>query len=217
MRSVGRTRGSKSLPLAGTGGCGDGRHIAYSPSGAPGSGLLIAGLLSNRSRDIWIHSLSEETSRVFATGGNSCGSARFSPDGRWIAYDANESGRLEVYIQAFELGEATTPAQPGAGARIQVSTAGGTGPHWRDDNREIIYVDLDQRVMAVAVEEKNGRLSLGTPGPLFGVAGDVVAGDATGDHQNFLFAIREEVASEPLNVVVNWAGEVRRPAGPSAE
>jgi Tol biopolymer transport system component/tRNA A-37 threonylcarbamoyl transferase component Bud32 len=184
----------------------DGRHVAYSPNEEPGAGLVIAGLMINRSRDIWIHSLSEKTSRVFATGGDSYGSARFSPDGRWIAYDANESGRLEVYIQAFELGEATTPAQPGPGARFQVSTAGGTAPHWRDDGREIVYQDLDQRVMAVAVEEKNSRLRLGTPEPLFSVAGELIAGDATGDHQNFLFAIRDEVASEPLNVVVNWVG-----------
>ena len=59
--------------------------------------------------------------------------------------------------------------------------------------------------MAVAVEEQNGRLSLGKPEPLFTVGGELVAGDITGDHQNFLFAIREEMASEPLNVVVNLA------------
>lgn len=68
-------------------------------------------------------------------------------------------------------------------------------------------------MMAVAVEEKNGRLSLGTPEPLFSVAGELVAGDVTGDHQGFLFAIREELASQPLNVVVNWVGGIPRPAG----
>lgn len=184
----------------------DGRHIAYSPDGVPGAGLLIGGFVIDRSTDIWIHSLSEKTSRLFATGGDSYGGARFSPDCRWIAYDANESGRLEVYVQAFEPGQAPTPIQPRAGARLQISNAGGTTPHWRDDGREIIYQDLDQRVMAVSVEQKNGRLSLGTPEPLFSVAGEIVAGDATGDHQTFLFAIREEAASQPLHVVVKWEG-----------
>jgi Tol biopolymer transport system component len=187
----------------------DGRYLAYSPNAAPGSGQLIAGLLIHRSRDIWIHSLSEKTSRIFATGGTSYGNARFSPDGRWIAYDANVSGRLEVYIQAFEIDEETTLTQPGGGARFQVSSGGGTTPHWQDDGREIVYQDLDRRMMAVAIEETNGRLTLGTPEPLFTVAGEIVAGDATGDHQEFLLAIREEVASQPLNVVVNWEGEIQ--------
>jgi Tol biopolymer transport system component len=175
----------------------DGRYILYSANGSTG---IV------RSPDLWVHSVEEGTSRVFATGGESYGAARFSADGRWVAYDANESGRLEVFIQAFESDQATSPAQARGGARFQVSTAGGTTPHWRDDGREILYLDLDQQVMAVAVEEENGRLSLGTPEALFTVAGELVAGDITGDHQNFLFATREEQASEPLYVVVNWLG-----------
>jgi eukaryotic-like serine/threonine-protein kinase len=173
----------------------DGRYIAYSGLG----GLGIA-----RSPDIWVHSVTEKTSAVFATGGPSYGSARFSPDGRWLAFDANESGRLEVYVEAFEPAAVGTPGGARAGARFQVSTAGGSGPHWRDDGGEIVYFDLEGRVVAVSVEERNGRLEFGVPEVLFVVPGVVDAADATGDHQHFLVAVRDEVPSEPLHVVLNW-------------
>src|SRR4029434_1855073 len=66
---------------------------------------------------------------------------RFSPDGRFLAYVSNESGRNEVYVQSY----------PGPGRTWQISTAGGTDPHWRRDGKELFYRGLDQKLMAVEI------------------------------------------------------------------
>lgn len=65
--------------------------------------------------------------------------AQFSPDSRWIAYNANESGRLEVYVTAF----------PQAGERWPLSMEGGVQPAWRQDGRELYYLGLDGSLNAV--------------------------------------------------------------------
>jgi Tol biopolymer transport system component len=66
---------------------------------------------------------------------------QFSPDGRWLAYASNESGRYEIYIRTF----------PEAGRKWQVSVAGGVQPRWRRDGRELYYVAPDTRLMAVPI------------------------------------------------------------------
>ncbi|HJU61452.1 MAG TPA: protein kinase, partial [Candidatus Binatia bacterium] len=66
---------------------------------------------------------------------------RFSPDGRWLAYVSNESGRNEVYVQSF----------PASGGKWQVSTTGGAQPQWRSDGKELFYMAPDRRLMAVDV------------------------------------------------------------------
>src|SRR5262249_36739050 len=67
--------------------------------------------------------------------------AQFSPDGKWIAYQANESGRYEIYIQPF----------PDPGSHTQVSTNGGAQARWRSDGKELFYIALDGRLMAVPI------------------------------------------------------------------
>ena len=73
---------------------------------------------------------------------------QFSPDGKWIAYQSNRSGRFEVYLQPF----------PGPGAPVQVSKNGGAQVRWRQDGRELFYIGLDGRLMAVPIQ-----LSCGPP------------------------------------------------------
>jgi eukaryotic-like serine/threonine-protein kinase len=68
--------------------------------------------------------------------------ASVSPDGRWIAYDSRESGRDEIYVQAFS----------GSGSKFQVSTAGGQWPAWRRDGKELFFLSLDNRLMSVPVQ-----------------------------------------------------------------
>ena len=66
----------------------------------------------------------------------------FSPDGRFLAYQSNESGRAEIYVQSF----------PGPGGKWQISTAGGIEPHWRGDGKELYYRAPDQKLMAVEIQ-----------------------------------------------------------------
>jgi hypothetical protein len=84
---------------------------------------------------------------------------QLSPDGKWIAYQSNETGRFEVYVQPF----------PGPGDRWPISRAGGAQVRWRRDGQELFYVALDDRLMAVPIQlASNGRaIEIGAPAPLF--------------------------------------------------
>jgi serine/threonine protein kinase/Tol biopolymer transport system component len=129
--------------------------------------------------------------------------AQFSPDGKWIAYESEESGRFEIYAQPF----------PGPGPREQISTAGGAQVRWRPDGREVFYLALDGRLMGVPIRpDPEGRtLRPGTPVPLFKPSiGDVVqrisrqhyAVAANGDR--FLVdTVAGQDAASPIQVILN--------------
>jgi dipeptidyl aminopeptidase/acylaminoacyl peptidase len=73
--------------------------------------------------------------------------AAFSPDGKWLAFTSNESGRPELYVQAFQPDDGPTMI----GERYLVSSAGAQAVRWRRDGRELFYLDFDGRVQAVPV------------------------------------------------------------------
>ena len=83
---------------------------------------------------------------------------QFSPDGRWVAYTSEESGRSEVYVVPFEASRALNtgpgPASAGGGGRWEVSASGGRSPRWRRDGKEIFYLSPTNQMMAAEVEEK---------------------------------------------------------------
>jgi dipeptidyl aminopeptidase/acylaminoacyl peptidase len=124
--------------------------------------------------------------------------ARFSPDGRWIAYNSEESGQYEVYVQPF----------PGPGRRVQVSIGGGRFPEWRRDGRELFYLAPDSRVTAVPMTLTSSAAMAGTPVPLF-AAPPGTPFVVTADGQRFLVSPVAEPQS-PLTLVLNWAGAVRK-------
>src|SRR4029450_3921103 len=89
------------------------------------------------------------------------GDAQFSPDGKWIAYESNESGRFEIYVQPF----------PGPGSRLFISTAGGYQARWGRDGKELFYIAPDNQLMAVPIRlAANGQAAeAGAPVALFGM------------------------------------------------
>ena len=156
-------------------------------------------------QDIWLLSLEgERQARPFLQTPASEWGGVFSPDGRWIAYDSDESGRFEVYVQPF----------PGPGGKWQVSTEGGSQGVWARNGREIFYRSGD-KMMAVEVEtEPSFRLS--KPKMLFEgrYEGDGWLGyanyDVTPDGQRFLMIRKEEEpAPTRIRVVPNWAEELK--------
>ncbi|GJM44780.1 MAG: hypothetical protein DHS20C21_16220 [Gemmatimonadota bacterium] len=126
---------------------------------------------------------------------------RLSPDGRWLAYASNETGRAEVYIRSF----------PGGESKWQVSTTGGQNAEWRPDGRELFFINADRELMGASVES-SGALSIGTPEVLFPI-GWAEAGtreySVSPDGERFLF-IRDLVESDPtpFTVVMNWTSEL---------
>ena len=120
--------------------------------------------------------------------------ARFSPDGKWFAYDSVESGRREIYLQALD----------GSGDRVQVSTEGGDLPEWRGDGRELYYRAPGGFLMAVEITYEP-YLELSSPKSLFVVPEGFNSYDVTGDGERFLVSASIEGRdSKPLTVVLNW-------------
>ena len=130
---------------------------------------------------------------------------RFSPDGRFVAYRSDESGRTEIYVQSF----------PKATGKWQISNAGGSDPAWRGDGKEIFYrapISGSWR----STFALGDTVQAGVPQSLFPARVNVAAtrGTATRDvdGQQFLFVAppgREAMA--PTTVVLNWDADLRKP------
>ena len=124
---------------------------------------------------------------------------QFSPDGRWIAYETNESGRQEIVAQEF----------PRPSGRSQVSTGGGTAPRWRADGREIYFVALDGKMMAVPVTTTGSTFEAGTPVALFSpqIAGQAFKSQyAVSRDGRFLVntLTTDEATVSPITLILNW-------------
>ena len=131
--------------------------------------------------------------------------ARFSPDGRWVAYTSNESGRNEVYVRPF------TP--PGAAPRIEgkwpVSREGGTAPVWRQDSRELIFRSASGAPMTVDITLTATTFDAGIPKPLFPMP--PVAWSATGDGKRFLVSMPPlNDIPVPITIDLNWQTALKR-------
>jgi eukaryotic-like serine/threonine-protein kinase len=132
---------------------------------------------------------------------------QFSPDGRWIAYMSNESGRYEIYVRPF----------PRAGGQWQVSTAGGINPRWGSGGKELDYIAPDGILMAAPIAIEDAAIEPGRPVALFhtrifGGGTDVAVGpqyDVSRDGRFLINTVLEDVAS-PITLIQNWSPEPKK-------
>jgi eukaryotic-like serine/threonine-protein kinase len=133
---------------------------------------------------------------------------QFSPDAKFIAYCSDESGRPEIYVQSF----------PVSGAKWMISAGGGVQPRWRRDGKEIFYLSLDRKLMAVEVKTAGG-LEVASAKPLFqtrigGSMFSVSGGSryvASANGQRFLInSVPVEAASAPVTLVLNWTASLKK-------
>jgi eukaryotic-like serine/threonine-protein kinase len=174
----------------------DGKFLAYSSVGSAGKRFRI-----------WIVPLQgDRKPREFVETGSE-GAARFSPDGHWISYASNESGRYEVYVQPF----------PGPGGKWQISTDGGNWPVWARSGRELFYLN-GSKIVSVAVTTQPGfaasapRLQADVSIQTSAFYGGNGEFDVSPDGQHFLFVKSREQNAVPSEVrlVLNWSEELRR-------
>jgi len=163
--------------------------------------------------DIWMLRLSDRKAQPYLRTPFNEGNPRFSPDGLWIAYVSDESGRTEVYVQPY----------PGPGGKWQVSKDGGTEPVWNRNGRELFYRS-GNKMMAVEITTQP-NFALGNPrmlfeGPYALSAVPVSNYDVSPDGKRFLMLKpadegQGQAASTQINVVLNWSEELKRrvPAG----
>ena len=159
--------------------------------------------------DLWVLPLfGDRKAKPFLQSEFDESQGQFSPDGRWVAYASNESGRPEVYVQPF----------PGPGPKIQISTAGGVQPKWRRDGRELFYrVDGTGKLMAVEIKA-DGQFQAGVPRLLSVETTVATHGMQSGDHYAVsadgkrVFSIKasQESAAAPITVVLNWTAGLKK-------
>jgi Tol biopolymer transport system component len=121
----------------------------------------------------------------------------FSPDGKWIAYESNETGRIEVYVRPF----------PGPGRAWPISTNGAQAPQWRHDGKEVFYLSAGRLIAVPITIDAGSAVDAGNPVALFAMrAGSSYAG-LSPDGQRFLISTPlEDISSSPITVILNWAG-----------
>jgi Tol biopolymer transport system component/predicted Ser/Thr protein kinase len=134
--------------------------------------------------------------------------AHFSPDGHWIAYDSDETGRGEVYVREFLLG---SDGKPEATAPHLISNGGGTALSWRDDGKELLYVSGDRRtVMSAEISTKPVFQSLPAKS-LFQSPAGVTTGTPAADGKRFLLTVPvSESGPQQFTVVQNWQAGLKK-------
>jgi serine/threonine-protein kinase len=178
------------------------REGAFTPDG---KGLLFRTDHPTNSRDIWLRRFTGDTTPVgILTGPNDDKEPRASPDGRWLAYVSNESGREEVYLRALAPG----------GGRVPVSAGGGGEPLWDPDGKRLYYRTGDQVIEAAIATaptlQVTGRRVLFSG--LYSTDIFHPNYDVAPDGKSFLM-IKPVDLSRGLIMVVNWARELRRRIG----
>jgi Tol biopolymer transport system component len=170
-----------------------------------GRWIVFSSLSRKTGFDLWTFSMKDKKAEPWLEGPLDQGHARFSPNGRWIAYESSESGRVEVYVQAFS---------DKGGGRWQVSRTGGLLATWRGDGKEIFYVGSEGTLMAADVRTE-GTFDVGTPHPLFKAQFKSTTGmnyDASPDGKRFLANTLKENdrSGQSVILMLNWPAALRK-------
>jgi Tol biopolymer transport system component/predicted Ser/Thr protein kinase len=156
---------------------------------------------------LWYLSLNDRSLKPLFESSWTIKNARFSPNGRWMAYASNESGKMEVYVVSFP---------PGSG-KWQVSSGGGQEPVWRRDGKELFFISSDGKIMAAPVTATD-RFDSGTPVALFQThrrqpisSQDVFSYDVSKDGKQFLVTDKSVKAeATPPSIYLNWTREMEK-------
>jgi dipeptidyl aminopeptidase/acylaminoacyl peptidase len=183
------------------------------PFWSPDARVLIyqVGTAYNSPSDIWVLPMDTRQPVPFIHGPANEGQPAFSPDGRWVAYVSDETGRLGVYVQPY----------PANGDKWTISTSGGLQPQWRADGKELFFLSATRQMQAVDVGVRGDRFEAGVPRSLFTTRAALVAGPmgpfraygVAADGQSFLIdEVPPDVGQrrDPLVVIVNWTSLLRR-------
>lgn len=182
-------------------------------------GRFVAYMMATTALDLWVAPTDGSgTPELFLSTPFAESDADFSPDGRWLAYGSNESGRSEVYVRPF----------PPGGGKWQVSDGGGGYPRWSGDGRELFY-RTDEGIMVASVEGTGDTFRAGKPQSVLegtfrgGLGGLALAGntfadwDVTPDGQRFIMfpSVDDsgQVEHPHVTLVTNWFDELRRTFG----
>jgi predicted Ser/Thr protein kinase len=164
-------------------------------------------ILYTRHADLWFENLPKLEKSLFLKAPSLLRNGQFSPDGKWVAYASNETGKWEIYVTSF----------PEPRGKWQVSVGGGEQPRWRGDGRELFYLSSDSKVMAVPVTI-GANFEARTPVALFQAAPrqpipifDLFVYDVSRNGQRFLINTQvKQPDSAPMSIVLNWTAKLNK-------
>jgi eukaryotic-like serine/threonine-protein kinase len=178
----------------------DGRYLLYG----------VTQNITGGREDLWVLPMQgDRTPFPFSRTQFDSRQPQFSPDGRWVAYSSDESGRHEIYVREFT----APPAPTESGQKWLISNDGGLYPQWRADGKEIVYFGTGlANWMAVSVETGPGHsFHAGVPQELFKVPPGIMGADAMPDFKKFLLAVPEtKTGPQTFSVMVNWTSGLKR-------
>jgi serine/threonine protein kinase len=216
--------GTRSLYQKASSGAGAEDRLVESPQdklandwSPDGRFLLFQSIDPQTGRDLWV--LPTEGSGkpwVFLKTAFSERFGQFSPDGRWVAYMSNESGREEIWVRPFAKRPADVESKQ-AGGQWQVTTAGGAFPRWRADGKELYYIGPVGQMMAVPITATGGTLASGASVTLFPTriwGGGTETGigrqyDVTRDGRFLINSVLDDV-SAPITLLQHWQPDLKR-------
>jgi Tol biopolymer transport system component len=173
---------------------------------ADGRFLVYDSVNAKSNSDLWVLPMTDERRpSAFLTTEAEEREARFSPDGQWLAYSSDESGKSEVFVKTF----------PASGGKWQISNGGGIVPRWRRDGKELFYISLEQKIMAVSVRP-GATFEHDPPRELFESRGSDLFTyrspyAVSADGERFYFNIRApEATSAPIRLVLDWTAGLKR-------
>jgi Tol biopolymer transport system component len=164
-------------------------------------------ILYCRGADLWFVTYPELKSSLFLKAPSVFRNGQFSPDGKWVAYASNESGKWEIYVTSF----------PDAHGRWQISSGGGEQPRWRGDGKELFFLSSDGKMMAALVTTGT-HFDAGTPVVLFQstprppvLVYDQFVYDVSRDGQRFLINTQvKQAENTPMSIVLNWPSKLNK-------
>lgn len=175
-----------------------------------GKYILFTVAPASRKADVWALSTEDGHAAAVLDSPFTEASAASSPDGRWLAFQSDESGQVEVYVQAFD------GLARGGKRRWQVSVGGGGMPRWRGDGEELFYVTDTGKMMTVPVHASGSNFEFDAPRLLFETRPFPKTWnpyDVSRDGQRFLVNVPLEISSgSTITVLTNWTEKFRRVA-----
>jgi Tol biopolymer transport system component len=215
-----RDGGIDNLYIKESGGSGSEELLLKSPHpktpldwSLDGKLVLFSEMNGDRSGDLWVLPVTSDgkpgvAKPLIHLRGLDFYRAKFSPDGKWLAYTSGESGARQVYVQSL----------PVSGTKYQISTISGSNPRWRHDGKELFFLSLTGELMSVAVDaSQDGVFHAGLPLKLFETTAAAntspIPYDVVPDGQSFLINSRPGLARggglQPITVILNWSAKAK--------
>jgi Tol biopolymer transport system component len=186
---------------------------------ADGRFLLYFSVDPQTTTDLWVVPMTgDRAPSVFLKTPFSENQGAFSPDGRWVAYQSNQSGRNEIYVRPFVAPAPASTTAGVAGGQWQVSTAGGVFPVWRLDGKELFYLNPAGAMMAAPITVTGSTLAPGAPVGLFptrifGLGVDAPQTrqyDVAPDGRFLINTVLDDAATPPITLLMNWRPEAKK-------